>query len=152
MTDEELKAIEERVNATTAAPWCTGSIPWQVWFDGGYGKVCRIESKAEDRDFIANARQDVPALLEEVRRLNRLKDVLLDTVRDSLAALNTISSDSPSGPLAMNLAGILMRGLNNAGAGPDSATSLKRKCPRGHAMLNDGGPCYICGAGDADHP
>lgn len=28
----------------------------------------------------------------------------------------------------------------------------KRKCEKGHAMLNDGCPCRICGAGNADHP
>jgi hypothetical protein len=69
MTEGDLLKIEARVKAATAAPWSTGSIPWQVWFDGGHGKICRIESTAEDRDFIAHARQDVPALIGEVRRL-----------------------------------------------------------------------------------
>lgn len=71
LSDAELDAIEARAKAATAAPWCTGSIPWQVWFNGGYGKICRIESNAADRDFIAQARQDVPTLIEEVRRLRK---------------------------------------------------------------------------------
>lgn len=72
MTDKELEFIEKRVEAATPAPWITGSIPWQVWYDGGHGKICRVESTAYDREFIAHARQDVPALLKEVRRLRGL--------------------------------------------------------------------------------
>lgn len=69
LSDKEMEFMEKRVAAATAAPWITGSIPWQVWFDGGHGKICRVESCAADREFIANSRQDVPALLAEVRKL-----------------------------------------------------------------------------------
>lgn len=72
MTDEELAAIEKRAEAATDSPWVTGSIPWKVWYDGGHGTICDVRSRAEDRDFIAHARQDVPALLKEVRRLQGL--------------------------------------------------------------------------------
>lgn len=70
MDKKELEIIERRIGGTTPAPWITGSIPWQVWCDGGHGKICRVESCASDREFIAHARQDVPALLDEVRKLN----------------------------------------------------------------------------------
>lgn len=69
MEDKELEIIEKRLGGCTPAPWITGSIPWQVWCDGGHGKICRVESCASDREFIAHARQDVPALLDEVRKL-----------------------------------------------------------------------------------
>lgn len=69
MDNKELEFIAKRVAAATPAPWVTGSIPWQVWYDGGHGKICRVESSAYDREFIAHARQDVPALLDEVTKL-----------------------------------------------------------------------------------
>lgn len=87
MTDETLKAIEERANKATPGPWtaepsdpngwsdeephCDGihteSGGWRnaiVTTDGGvYGP------RMPDADFIAHAREDVPKLLGEVRRL-----------------------------------------------------------------------------------
>lgn len=54
-------------------------------------------------------------LLTENKHLKLQNDELLDTIRSTLLALNAIQSDSPSGPLAMNLAGILMHGLNKSG-------------------------------------
>jgi hypothetical protein len=53
MTEDELKAIEKRVNAATPGPWTTGA-----------GKI-------QDRTFIAAARTDVPTLVAEVRRMRK---------------------------------------------------------------------------------
>jgi len=103
MNDEELQAIEARVNAATPGPWQTGSdlggvwkkvalqrglilqshiaesksrmfiedycgslTMWDAWQDEAKGR--------EDRnaEFIAHARDDVPALIAEVRRLRAL--------------------------------------------------------------------------------
>ena len=82
LTDEELDAMTARVEATTPGPWTasfegrdhdsgdslilTGTQDIYITADdyaGGGGHYCA------DLDFIANARQDVPRLIAEVRRL-----------------------------------------------------------------------------------
>lgn len=42
----------------------------------------RWEIKERDADFIANARQDLPAALDEIERLNHLLDSVQVSVRD----------------------------------------------------------------------
>lgn len=82
LSEEELQAIEERANATTPGPWVSyfegrdhtsGESFIQAAtqdlylhaedYKGGGGHFCA------DLDFIAHARQDVPRLIAEVRRL-----------------------------------------------------------------------------------
>ena len=77
----DLSAIEARASKATKEPWVTGSIPWKVWAHGGHATVCDVRAlggvKAEiceweaasNRDFIAAARTDVPALVNAVRDL-----------------------------------------------------------------------------------
>jgi len=79
LSDEELAAIEGRALVASPAPWTVAtwegrpaSIGWQ---QGGLRTAVCIRPKyrddwlESDADFIAHARQDIPALLEEVRRL-----------------------------------------------------------------------------------
>jgi hypothetical protein len=70
-TDElDLDAIEERVNEATPGPWETG-------MRGARKNVYPLLSSdavaytsgTDDADFIAHAREDVPKLIAEVRRL-----------------------------------------------------------------------------------
>lgn len=86
----DLDAIEARAEAATAGPWhgehdefgCVhvGDYGWVASgpqgqspdYDGGTGD----QGKA-DAEFIAHAREDVPALVAEVRRLRRWKDEAL---------------------------------------------------------------------------
>jgi hypothetical protein len=80
VTDEELRAIKERCEKATPGPW--------EWSDGtcddedgerhGYRcgpmwvDVCdQLAVPVVDAEFIAHAREDVPALLAEVERLRR---------------------------------------------------------------------------------
>ena len=75
----DLDAIEARANAATEGPWCTDA--WEIYQGAEYqpgisqwiGETCRGTSTPEqDRDdaaFVAAARTDVPALVDEVRRL-----------------------------------------------------------------------------------
>jgi hypothetical protein len=58
MTDEELNAIETRANAAQPAPWT----PLKVKSD-------EYSILDADCEFIAHAREDVPALVAEVRQL-----------------------------------------------------------------------------------
>lgn len=85
MTDDELKAIEERAKAATPGPWdCTygGSSAWSVGpeSDPQLNPVAHVRSRNEgpegaDATFIAHARQDIPALSAEVRRLRGLLEL-----------------------------------------------------------------------------
>jgi hypothetical protein len=98
MDDKELEFIAKRVEAATPAPWITGSIPWQVWYDGGHGKICRVESSAYDREFIAHARQDVPALLDEVANLKLQVEELQKIIREALPFMNSRHAWKPTAP------------------------------------------------------
>lgn len=83
MTDEQLAAIRNRIEAATKGPW---GIPprrsnstkfwlqpykdrgdWQWTYRGFI--TCFFERDAE---FIAHAREDIPALLGEIERLRKL--------------------------------------------------------------------------------
>lgn len=60
MTDDELRAIEERMANASPGPWYGYNNPTDEWWAKQY---------PGDARFIAYARDDVPALLAEVRRL-----------------------------------------------------------------------------------
>ena len=91
MTDEELREIEARADAASVGPWRTnyelgGQPPdWNGWVwrdDGtwnGYGTelelICGSQTDA-NATFIAHAREDVPALVAEVRRLRAAFDAI----------------------------------------------------------------------------
>lgn len=75
MTNEELNAIEQRCNAATEGPWemCASSI---VKWEGGMLAAEWIDNSGMPREqlmadgaFIAHAREDVPRLIAEVKRL-----------------------------------------------------------------------------------
>ena len=76
MKPEELKAIKRRTKKATPGPWTVGEhhgvdFPEAVLYD----IACNTNDITdeiylkEDADFIAHARTDVPALVEEVKRL-----------------------------------------------------------------------------------
>lgn len=83
MTDEQLAEIEARANAATPGPWFwTGRV--DDWGHSGPdlmgpndAVVCQswghdadgLEIADSDMSFIANAREDIPALIAEIRRL-----------------------------------------------------------------------------------
>ena len=81
ITEEELNEIERRCNAATKAPWesfiegrdhesgsdfiRTGGL------DDNSPDIELTGASGEDQDFIAHTRQDVPRLVEELRRLRK---------------------------------------------------------------------------------
>lgn len=83
MTEEELKAIKDRADKASAGPWTCG-IPddeGQIWVDVGDREAATRRFYWHDMEmatgkdlynaeFIAHAREDVPALIAEVERLN----------------------------------------------------------------------------------
>jgi hypothetical protein len=81
MTPEELDAIEMRAKAATEGPWETQRSEWNgrercdgITARGGTLDIVKTDSGVyppdfPDAEFIAHARSDVPALVEEVRQL-----------------------------------------------------------------------------------
>jgi hypothetical protein len=91
MTTEYLNEIKNRVAKTTIAPWVasiegrdheSGSsfimtgIPRgeHIWQEKRGEDLEIIGATIADLDFIANARQDIPALVKEIERLHKLLD------------------------------------------------------------------------------
>lgn len=77
MTEQELKEIEARASAATPGPWVHDTVQSESAVICGHapGVVCEWRKGAaafDDCDFIAHAREDVPALIAEVRRLQEL--------------------------------------------------------------------------------
>jgi hypothetical protein len=93
----DLDTIEARTNAATPGPWCTDA--WEIYQGTEYqpglsawiGETCRGTSTPEqdraDAAFIAAARTDIPALLDQVRRLTA-----------ALEQIRHLHKDSPMGP------------------------------------------------------
>lgn len=79
MTPKRVEGIRARAEAATPGPWCTDS--WEIYQGTEYvpgvslwiGETCRGTGSPEqdraDAEFVAHAREDVPALLAEVQRL-----------------------------------------------------------------------------------
>jgi hypothetical protein len=89
MTKEELQAIKDRCEKATPGSWVSiADIRPGVTVDNpqntdikrgyvGYGHLLTINKyvgNMNDAEFIANARQDIPALLEEIERLLSIID------------------------------------------------------------------------------
>lgn len=78
MTSEELDALEALANAATPGPWDAGTAfccPDMGWVDGPNRMVCPVLEPAKrthtldanDAEFIARAREAVPALIAALR-------------------------------------------------------------------------------------
>ena len=99
MNESQLKAIEERANKASNAPWIVeagdySGANWMIgatsvflggsaWDDKSYYittqnvHASELEGDAKtDAEFIAHAREDVPALIAEVKRLRAKLDAM----------------------------------------------------------------------------
>jgi hypothetical protein len=91
MTNEELNEIKLRYEATTIAPWVsfiegrdnesgssfimTGIAKGDnIWGETRGEDIYLTGATDADMDFIAHARQDIPNLLAEIKRLRKLLD------------------------------------------------------------------------------
>lgn len=93
MTQERLDAIQARVDGATGGPWgCYGDGAHEVFDAGEYSDgdrgevVAAVIDKLSDAVFIAEAREDIPALLAEVKRLRALTTVDEDMVERAARA------------------------------------------------------------------
>ena len=95
MKKNELEAIKRRCNAATVGPWgiveldgkwvvgiMRGGLKDRVWIEDS---SC-IERR-EDADFIAHAREDVPALLAEVERLRAILKAVKSEIENEFYAV-----------------------------------------------------------------
>jgi len=83
MTQEQLDAIQARVDGATGGPWgCYGDGAHEVFDAGEYSDgdrgevVAAVIDKLSDAVFIAEAREDIPALLAEVQRLRHFESIV----------------------------------------------------------------------------
>ena len=70
LTEKRLAEIRGREKVATQGPWAVqdkGAIPLIYGPDGE--RVAKVIDHQEDAAFIAHAREDIPALLDEVERL-----------------------------------------------------------------------------------
>ena len=67
-TDEKHKAARARCAMATEGPWAPW-LDWVDWVDGVDVNPVAYVYTPEDRAFIAHARADIPALLDEIERL-----------------------------------------------------------------------------------
>ena len=77
MTDLELEEMRDRCNAASTGPWEACLDGWTVRDVHGI-HVCStrsddndVEQEVDDQDFIAHARTDLPAALDEIERLKK---------------------------------------------------------------------------------
>jgi hypothetical protein len=82
LTEQELLEIENRYKLATAGPW-KAYIEGRDYTSGCHFIMTGTEerrgedfeisgARPEDFDFIANAKQDIPILISEIRRLKKL--------------------------------------------------------------------------------
>lgn len=75
MNAEKLNEIKERAEKATSGPWLAlyEGTNAEIYSTKTAEDICEITAKdeyhAEDAEFISNAREDVPALVAEVERL-----------------------------------------------------------------------------------
>lgn len=91
MTDEELTKLEALSSAATPGPWSEFCESGDWWvsqkdeFDGPHAWVFNSNTdfwnKQEDVDLVVAARNALPALIAEVRRLRATKQELIDAVQ-----------------------------------------------------------------------
>jgi hypothetical protein len=74
LSREELRKILERCNASTPGPWESfiegrDHLAGSDFIRTGGDDIELLGATHEDQDFIANARQDIPRLVNEILRL-----------------------------------------------------------------------------------
>jgi hypothetical protein len=81
LTNEYLKKVRERCETATTSPWISfiegrdhssGSSVIIRGINGTEDDLYLTGATEDDQDFIAHARQDIPLLLDEIERLQKL--------------------------------------------------------------------------------
>jgi hypothetical protein len=107
----ELAAIESRVNAARPEPWVVGGFGDTVEGPplGPYRHPVLADMvPPSDAEFIAHARQDVPALIAEVRRLGEVIDEYREVIEAHHADFRAVKVQAAKGlqaPTALDCPG-----------------------------------------------
>jgi hypothetical protein len=83
VTEQELKEIEARANAATKGPWVNekDANGFEIWVAHPNDGLVADALTLPDTEFIAHARQDIPKLIAEVRRLREFEWMYKDLQR-----------------------------------------------------------------------
>lgn len=71
MDQKHFDAIKERVAKATQGPWEYDEEERGIWNKGGFNYLGSVTLSHIDAEFLANTREDVPALVAEVERLQK---------------------------------------------------------------------------------
>lgn len=101
LTKDELEAIRQRTEAATESYWAADDCEWpgnenlRYWVKTHWDGVAAAVTK-EDADFIANARQDIPALLDHIAALQGKIDLYESYAQeyDYYAILNEMGDEN----------------------------------------------------------
>ncbi|MED1228336.1 hypothetical protein P4T89_12475 [Bacillus nakamurai] len=95
LTKEHLEAIRQRAEVATKGFWnaeaheCPGNENLRYWVVTHWDGLAATVTK-EDAEFIANARQDIPALLDHITSLDRKlheATLIINRVKDTLSGI-----------------------------------------------------------------
>ncbi|CAH0305870.1 hypothetical protein [Priestia megaterium] len=77
LTQEQIEEIRGRLDYVTSGPWDIGGMNDKVTSDSNELAIAYDIMNENDAAFIANARQDVPALLDRIEELQELAHEIL---------------------------------------------------------------------------
>ena len=133
-----LSSIRERVEKATPGPWTADLLPEGHesidWVIIGAGGNLSSDMNRDDAAFIAHARSDIPALLDEVERLRACRDVLLEMVSDGPVRVAFAGNPIACDRLAAKIRAVLSPSLLGG-----SVAGASRGDPQVVATPSDGG-------------
>jgi len=97
MNQKQLNAIKERVTKATPGPWEYDEEDRGIWNKGALNYLGTVTLSHIDAEFITHARDDVPALVEEVERLREVVKEFIDywaTTNDARPLLEIVTDAS----------------------------------------------------------
>ena len=104
ISERELDQMERRSRAATPGPWFSLVVGRDLeaglnCIEVGYRAMEVLGGTVADQDFIANAREDMPRLIEEVRRLRAEMKLRAASARPVATAITTNSATAPLIPI-----------------------------------------------------
>lgn len=92
MDQEQLNAIKERVAKATPGPWEYDEDERGIWNKGGFNYLGTVTLSHNSAEFIAHAREDVPALVAEVEYLRGMLRDTRKIVRQKVKEVKTLQN------------------------------------------------------------
>jgi len=92
MNQEQLNAIKERVAKATPGPWEYDEEERGIWNKGGFNYLGTVTLSHNSAEFIAHAREDVPALVAEVEYLRGMLRDTRKIVRQKVKEVKTLQN------------------------------------------------------------